>query len=101
MTIAWPRWLRSRKSDADQSAEIFERFFADMRDGGWHPWIYDHPRSNDPVEVIRYEWWPDGVMVWRPLEIRPETNVAGLYWRPLGNVIDVTPTTPARVRALP
>lgn len=63
-----------------------------LRAQGWIYWLNAPPHHLDRFEIIR-----DGeevsIMERSNLDRNPQFNVANLWWRPLNNVIDVTPTT--------
>jgi hypothetical protein len=101
----WPAWLRrllcigdaveddpvaefiAREADDDRT-----RFHAQMRAGGYREWIASPPVGRDVVECQREEWsrgsWR-GAWVIRPAECDPLMNVADLWWRDVGGVVDV------------
>jgi hypothetical protein len=107
----WPTWLRRLLSlgigdagEADPVAEFLTReaeddrtrFHAQMRAGGYRHWLDTPPVGRDVVECQREEWsrgpWR-GPWVIRPAECDPLMNVADLWWRDVGGVVDVEPLT--------
>jgi len=82
----WP-WGRRREEDTYMAA--LRAFWDEMRDGGWVEWMYTAP-TYDLVEITRREWSEPRLV--KPSQIDPLTNVAGLYWRPLNDIIDITPS---------
>jgi hypothetical protein len=94
MGSAWLTTLRRWLGLADPNAE-FEareaeedsaRFHAEMRAGGYWEWLHVRPTA-DVIECRRLEW--RGTEIIRPAECSPFMNVAGLYWRDVGGVVDV------------
>jgi hypothetical protein len=68
----------SRRRDCAENA--FGEFMERVSDGGYVAWIDRPPVGQDFVQAIRFEW-PDPQFI-EIKYVRPEFNVAGLYWRP-------------------
>jgi hypothetical protein len=68
-------------------AEDHARFQAEMRAGGYVEWASTPPVGRDVVECRRAEWARMEII--RPADTSPAMNVAGLYWRDVGGVVDV------------
>jgi hypothetical protein len=75
-------------ADARHEAhQDYARFQAEMRAGGYVEWASTSPTGRDVVQCRRFEWPRMEIM--RPADVHPEMNVAGLYWRDAGSVVDV------------
>lgn len=73
----------------DPGREKHRAFAAELDRGGWQSWFASLPPLDERVEMWRYEW--DMPIILSRCDLCLETNVAGLYWRPITNVIDITP----------
>lgn len=76
---------------------VMERRMKLLTEGGWKIWYHTLPAfigESQQYKYDRVELTRDFENVWvaDPNGLHPQTNVAGLYWRPLNNIIDVTPT---------
>ena len=93
----WRVWLdafRRQRGDtalvSESRREVAEdraRFDAEMRAGGYREWAHSPPTGRDVVECRRMEW--RGVEITHPVSAHPTVNVAGLWWRDVGGVVDV------------
>lgn len=73
-----------------------------MTDGGWFPYLSEYGRNDGlpfACDYERVEFTRNFEEVWigHPHKIHCQTNIAGLYWRPLTNIIDVTPFDNAKL----
>jgi hypothetical protein len=87
--MMWP-WQR-RRIRLEREAEIarWEAFQDEMRRQGWLRWEYHPPPRDAAVQAHRFEW--DCPSFFLVADVSPLMNVANLYWRLAGPVIDVTP----------
>jgi hypothetical protein len=96
------KWRFWRRRDIEGANELmaFMRWEVAMREAGWREWMYSPPDfevpPHDVVEVKRREW--PMISVCRVSQMRPETNIAGLWWKPTnvslepGGIIEVVKT---------
>lgn len=60
-----------------------------LKSEGWTPWIAEQPFRHSVVETIRT--MSDEVNLCHPHLLQPWFNVTELWWRPVNNIIDITP----------
>lgn len=91
----WTRLKNLLRRRGAEAAAITDRqmrrdqFNDEMRGGGWRLWEYEPPYSYDCIEAHRFEWGEPTTL--EPVKVHPLMNVAGLWWRPVGPRVDVTP----------
>lgn len=73
------RWTEQRRIAAgEREMEDQAEWINGMIARGWHHWMYHSPPPA-LIELTRREW--QSVHVMNANDVRPETNIHGLWWR--------------------
>lgn len=82
---------REARDAREAETEAKAAWRVELSRGGWRIWMYNPPLPEQyPIQALR-EGWDLPSQFPTPESVPADMNAFGLYWRPAGTMVDVTP----------